>query len=150
MTFAPGDRVHIPGIGTGTVRETRNPNRYVVEIKGRSMIVGAGALTRAGQERRHRERKATGTSASPPLADTPAAVVPPALDLHGRTVPEAIEALDSFLNDVLLGGHAAVHVIHGRGGGRVKAAVHARLAGLPSVRSFRLDPRNPGVTIVRL
>jgi hypothetical protein len=28
--------------------------------------------------------------------------------------------------------------------------VHARLRQLPSLRGFRVDPRNPGVTIVQL
>jgi hypothetical protein len=32
----------------------------------------------------------------------------------------------------------------------VKAAVQGRLAQLPSVRAFRVDPTNPGVTVVRL
>ena len=47
----------------------------------------------------------------------------------------------------LLASASEVRVIHGRSGGRVKQAVHARLREL-SVRSVRLDPRNPGVTIV--
>src|SRR5213083_1168779 len=67
------------------------------------------------------------------------------LDLHGHTVEEAIAALDAFINDALLASASEVRVIHGRSGGRVKQAVHARLRELP-VRSVRLDPRNPGVT----
>ena len=47
-------------------------------------------------------------------------------------------------------GLAEARVIHGRSGGRLKAAVHGRLKTMPSVRAFRLDPRNPGVTIVQL
>ena len=39
-------------------------------------------------------------------------------------------------------------LIHGRSGGTLKATVHARLVRLPAVSRFRLDPRNPGVTIV--
>ena len=66
------------------------------------------------------------------------------------TVEEAVAALDIFLNDALLAGHADVRVIHGRSGGRLKAAVHARLKQLPVVRAFRLDPANAGVTIVTL
>ena len=66
------------------------------------------------------------------------------------TVEEAVAALDSFLNDALLAGHAEVRVIHGRSGGRLKAAVHARLKQLPVVRAARLDPANAGVTIVTL
>lgn len=150
MTFSPGDRVHIATIGTGIVREVRNASRYVVEIRGRAMVVSAAQLTRA-DERRGRTRTRGSQAAAPRAPDEePATAALPALDLHGRTVADAIEALDAFLNDALLAGHAALQVIHGRSGGRVKAAVHARLARLPSVRGFRLDPRNPGATIVKL
>jgi dsDNA-specific endonuclease/ATPase MutS2 len=149
VTFAPGDRVHVAMIGTGSVREVRNAGRYVVEVKGRAMVVSAAQLSRA-DERRRRARPRSG---EPPrtaaLHEEPASAAP-SLDLHGRTVAEAIDALDTFLNDAMLGGHASVQVIHGRSGGRVKAAVHARLANLPSVRGFRLDPRNPGAAIVKL
>ena len=72
----------------------------------------------------------------------------PSLDLHGKTVDEAIEAVEVWVNDVLLAGHGEARVIHGRGGGRLKAALHQYLRGLGAVASFRVDPRNPGVTIV--
>ena len=75
---------------------------------------------------------------------------PAEIDLHGLTAAEAAAALDAFLNDALLAALAEVRVIHGRSGGRVKAAVHHRLRELPSIRSFRVDPANPGVTIVVL
>lgn len=53
-------------------------------------------------------------------------------------------------NDAILSSLTEVRVIHGRSGGRLKAAVHARLRALPSVRSFRVDPANPGTTLVTL
>lgn len=146
-TFVPGDRVHIAMLGTGIVREVRNGGRYLIELKGRSMVV-AGSQLEPAPERRATKRPAAKTSASDPAAETP--TPSRALDLHGKTVLEAIDALDAFLNDALLDGCAEVRVIHGRSGGRVKAAVHGRLAQLPSVRAFRLDPANPGVTLVRL
>lgn len=72
----------------------------------------------------------------------------PSLDLHGKTVAEAVDALDRFVNDALLGDYDQVRVVHGISGGKVKAAVHQRLRQLPSIRSFRVDPLNQGVTIV--
>ena len=76
--------------------------------------------------------------------------MPSTLDLHGKTREEAVSALDSFLNDAILAGLADVRVIHGRSGGRVKAAVHARLKETASIARYRVDPLNPGVTIVTL
>ena len=100
-----------------------------------------------------RGRHAARSRQSPTLGRPPVvepATRSPSLDLHGTTVDEGLDALGAFLNTALLDGNAEVRIIHGRSGGRLKAAVHARLKRMPSIRSFGLDPRNPGVTIVRL
>ena len=100
-----------------------------------------------------KKRRATGASAAAseqvPERASPAPV-PLSLDLHGMTAAEAVAALDAFLSDAILAGHPEVRVIHGRSGGRLKAAVEHRLKQLPPVVRFRLDPANPGVTIVGL
>ncbi len=147
--FAPGDRVHIAGLGTGIVRESRNGGRYLVEIKRATMVVPGSHLEPPSPGRGARNKKDDTTATREPDLGA-AATGPVSLDLHGKTVLETIEALDAFLNDAFLGGRHEVHVIHGRGGGRLKAAVHKRLGQLSSVRAFRLDPGNPGVTIVSL
>lgn len=147
-TFGPGDRVHIAGIGTGLVREARNGGRYIVEIKGQTMLLDGSRMELAppvSRARRASDRQ------EPRAADPEKrASVPDTLDFHGRTASEALELLDGFVNDALLAGHSEVRVVHGRSGGAVKAAVHKRLRELPPVQAFRLDPRNPGVTIVAL
>jgi dsDNA-specific endonuclease/ATPase MutS2 len=146
-TFIGGDRVHVPGVGTGTVREVRNGGRYLVAIKERTFVLDGSRLESVSPP--HHQRSGTHVP-QPPAADDlqRAHQKLDSLDLHGKTVAEAMEVLDRFLNDALLGSLEEVRVIHGRSGGRVKAAVHQRLRQLPSVRSFRVDPRNPGVTIV--
>jgi DNA mismatch repair protein MutS2 len=147
--FAPGDRVHIAGLGTGIVRAARNSGHYVIEIKGGTMVVPGSQLEGVAPERGSRKKKHDAAGIGEPGPDR-ATSGSASLDLHGRTVLEAIEALDAFLNDAFLDGRDEVHVIHGRGGGRLKTAVHQRLAQLSSLRGFRLDPGNPGVTIVSL
>ena len=142
--FAPGDRVHVAGLGTGIVREVRNSRRYLIELKGRAMVVSADRLESA-EPVRGRRKPPPGV---PGGADADNAGPSASLDLHGKNVEQALEALDVFLNDALLDGAAAATVIHGRSGGALKAAVHRRLKELPSIRAFRVDPRNPGTTIV--
>ena len=154
--FAPGDRVHVAALGTGVVREVRNGGRLLIELKGRSILVAASDLKLAQPARR-----------GAPVARSPQHIarekhvarehvarstqhVARVLDLHGNTTAEAIDALDAFLNDALLAGAGEMRIIHGRSGGRLKAAVHARLRQVASIRGFRVDPRNPGVTIVQL
>ena len=72
------------------------------------------------------------------------------VDLHGLTVDEALARADRAINDALLADVSELRVIHGRSGGRIRAALHRRLRDMPSVRSFRIDSRNPGVTVVTL
>ena len=149
MTFAPGDEVHVAGLGKGVVREVRNGGRYLVELKGRSIVAGAAQLGAVSSRKRPAAPGAQAPAASGPGAPAQSHAST-SLDLHGMTVDEAVAALDGLLNDALLAGYAQVRVIHGRSGGRLKAAVHARLKQLAVVRAFRLDPANAGVTIVTL
>ena len=145
MPFAPGDRVHIPRLGTGSVLAVRNGDRYVVEIKGRTMVVDGARMERAdtGARRKQKPSEEPGVSES-------AAGSTVSIDLHGMTVEQAVEAVDVFINDALLASHAEARIIHGRSSHRLRDAVHQRLRALPPVRSFRVDPRNPGVTIAML
>jgi DNA mismatch repair protein MutS2 len=144
-SFAPGDRVHVAALGTGVVGEVRNGGRCLVELKGRSIVVDAASLEPARERRTQKPQVVDTGGASDGRARLSASI-----DLHGKTAAEAIDALDAFLNDALIAGASEARVIHGRSGGRVKAAVHARLRQLPALGGFRLDPRNPGVTIVKL
>ena len=154
MSFAPGDRVHLPGLGTGIVREVRNGERYVIQIKGRTMVVGGAQMQRADPPPSSSRRRASINNDQEVQAEPDTAARAPqaalSLDLHGKTVEEAITALDEFLDRALIASHAEVRVIHGRSGGRIREAVHKRLRELPPVRSFRIDPRNAGVTVVSL
>jgi DNA mismatch repair protein MutS2 len=142
-TFGPGASVHVTPFGNGVVREVRNGGRYLIEVKGRAMVVHASQLSPADPPRKTRRALpgeailAQGTDAKPV-----------SLDLHGKTVQEALDVLDAFLSDALLDGAGEARVIHGRSGGKLRAAVHGRLKLIAAVRHFRLDPANAGVTIV--
>jgi len=149
VAFEPGAQVHVARLGKGIVRDVRNRGRYLVEIKGNAMVVAEDQLSPLEPPKRKK-----GSSASSPA---PSATGVPlrqradaSIDLHGMTVAEAEAAIDVFLNEALLASLEEVRVVHGRSGGRLKSAVHARLRQLPPVRSFRIDPRNEGVTIVTL
>ena len=150
--FVGGDRVHVARLGTGVIREVRNGRRYLVEIKGRTLVIAGNQLERATPE--PAKGKKNRRDGSPrPIAATGSTRAPAAsrsLDLHGKTVAESIDLVDDFLNDAILDGVAEVRIVHGRSGGRVKAAVHKRLQEMTAVRAFRFDPENPGATIVTL
>jgi dsDNA-specific endonuclease/ATPase MutS2 len=139
--FTVGDDVQTPH-GKGVVREVRNGGRLLVQVQQRAVIVAETAVTRLGATPRARSAPRHEASAAPPR-DAPAEV-----DLHGLTVEEAVPRIDAALDAALRAGHAELRVIHGRSGGRLRGALHVRLREIPAVRGFRLDPRNPGVTVV--
>jgi len=150
VTFSPGDAVHVAALGKGIVRDVRKGGRYRVEIKGSLLDVAGSQLTLSAPVRVPRRARRTAAAETPDPAASRADVPLCEIDLHEKTVPEGLEAFNAFMNTALLEGQAEVRIIHGFSHGRIKAAVHAQLKRMSSIRGFGLDPRNPGVTIVRL
>ncbi len=75
------------------------------------------------------------------------------LDLRGQTTDEALLEVDRFLDNARLGGLDRLTIIHGKGTGALRAAVHAHLKSCPGVKSFRLGlygEGETGVTIVEM
>ncbi|HIU79084.1 MAG TPA: Smr/MutS family protein, partial [Candidatus Avilachnospira avicola] len=73
------------------------------------------------------------------------------VNLIGMTTDEAVPEMEKFLDDAYLAHLETVRVVHGRGTGALKEAVHRRLKKLPYVKSFRLGEYgegDTGVTIV--
>lgn len=146
VAFTVGDRVHLAGLGTGVVLEARGGDRYAIDIKSRVVIAAGRDLELAAhapkpRRERHTPAEADTTEPSP----SPAA---PSLDLHGKTVEQALAEVERFVNDALVSGCGHVRLVHGKSGGRVKAGVHRLLGRFAAVAHYRLDPHNAGVTIV--
>jgi DNA mismatch repair protein MutS2 len=79
------------------------------------------------------------------------ASIHPDINLIGKTVDEALSDLEKYLDDAYLAHLPQVTVIHGRGTGALRNAIHARLKKLNYVKSFRLGAfgeGDQGVTIV--
>lgn len=70
------------------------------------------------------------------------------IDLHGMTVPEALEAIEQALSKAMLAGANRLEVIHGIGTGALKKAVTKYLATAPGVAKLSSESNNAGVTIV--
>jgi DNA mismatch repair protein MutS2 len=73
--------------------------------------------------------------------------------LRRLTVEEALDRLDQYLYDAFMAGLPSVRIVHGKGTGKLRHAVHDSLAKHPLVKSYRLGDYGEGdygVTIVEL
>ncbi|MBR2766025.1 MAG: endonuclease MutS2 [Blautia sp.] len=74
------------------------------------------------------------------------------INLLGKTVDEAVNALDKYLDDAYLAHLDNVRVVHGKGTGALRKGVHDYLRRQKRVASFRLGEfgeGDSGVTIVK-
>ena len=79
--------------------------------------------------------------------------VKPELDIRGMLSEEAILATEQFMDSVLLAKLSTVTIIHGKGTGALRNAVHACLRKNKNVKSFRLGrygEGEDGVTVVEM
>lgn len=79
------------------------------------------------------------------------AVISPELSLIGYTCDEAIPILDKYLDDAYLAHLNQVRIVHGKGTGALRQAVHGHLKRQNYVNSYRLGAfgeGDAGVTIV--
>ena len=75
------------------------------------------------------------------------------LDIRGKTIMEAEEDIDRFLDDAVIDRLNAVTIIHGKGTGALRAGVHKYLKGHAHVKKFQLGTYgqgDSGVTVVEL
>ena len=75
------------------------------------------------------------------------------LDLRGMRTDEAVSALQQHMDQAVLQGRKEVAIIHGRGTGVLRKAVHEELARFPEVAEYSLaneEQGGDGVTIARL
>ena len=73
------------------------------------------------------------------------------INLIGMTVDEAMPVMNKYLDDAYLAHMSQVTIIHGRGTGALRTAVHNQLKRMKYVKSFRLGEfgeGDMGVTIV--
>ena len=73
--------------------------------------------------------------------------------LRRLTTEEALYRLDQYLYDAFMAGLPSVRIVHGKGTGKLRRAVHESLAKHPLVKSYRLGDYGEGdygVTVVEL
>ena len=147
-----GEDVLILSLGQRGILESAPDSRGEAEVQ-----VGALKVRVAASDLRRTEAGAPGEAqpaTSPSSQDLAKALsVPATLDLRGMMADDALLELDKYLDEAVLAGHGQVTVIHGKGTGALRRAVHAHLAHHPQVAGFRLGGEGEGgsgATIVDL
>lgn len=149
MPLAVGAEVIVATLGKkrGVVVEAGRGGHYRVRVDNLTVSCREDELSVAPPaDRKRRGRR----SREGPREEHPA--VPRAaerIDLHGLTVEAAIARVVDAIDHALRDDADRLEIVHGKGSGRIREAVHRHLATLPVVNSFELDPRNAGVTVVR-
>ena len=130
----------------------------VVELTDRDAVVALGALTSRVKRKRltkvggRAEQKVVvgGPAASDPLPVTRARV---RADLRGRRVEAALAEAEKLVDEGLAAGLPSVEILHGKGTGALRQAIHNQLARRRDVAGFEAAPWDQGgdgVTVVRL
>jgi DNA mismatch repair protein MutS2 len=146
---AVGDRVRVAHLGLEgvVVQADRATGRLKVDCGGKSLQVGAADVTvTASGAGAAALRRSTGAEVKAREATTE-------INLIGKTVADATEELESFLDRASMADLPSVRVIHGVGTGRLRTGLHAFLKASPYVASFEEAPQNQGgvgATLVKL
>ncbi len=75
------------------------------------------------------------------------------IDVRGMMSDEAVDTVERYLDNAFMAKLNSVTVIHGKGTGALRKAIHARLRSHPHVKSFRLGTfgeGEAGVTVIEL
>ena len=155
MGYKVGSTVVVLSLGRkrGVVVEAGQGGRYRIQVENTTVSCREGDLAAAPDEQGTRKKRASSRGKGAPYArEAASSATSPAsrIDLHGLTVEEAISRVVDEIDKAVRRGADRIEVVHGKGSGRIRNALHRELAALPVVASFRLDPRNAGVTWVYL
>ena len=88
--------------------------------------------------------KKYGSSSSGKIKMSKSTSVSTEINLIGMTVDEAIAHLDKYLDDAYIAHLPSVRIVHGKGTGALRNAVHAHLKRQKYVKSFRLGEAGEG------
>ena len=123
-----------------------------IELAEEQSITGPGIEYRkSGLRGGGTEARKGGTRGSGSIGMSKAMEISSEINLIGMTTMEAVPELQKYLDDAYLSHIGQVRIVHGRGTGALKKAVHQQLKKLKYVESFRLGEfgeGSDGVTIV--
>ncbi len=149
--IAAGDLVEIPGTGR---------QAEVLSVQGETLTCKAGPLqmkVKAAEVRLIEDDERAALAPKKPASGAGhislRAAAPRELDIRGMESLEAESVVENYIDSAVLAHLESVTVIHGKGTGALRKAVHALLKRNKHVKSFRLGAfgeGEAGVTVVEL
>ena len=148
MPLTIGTEVVVQSLGRkrGVIVDASRDGRYRVRIDRVTVWCDESDLTLPDDGGKKRARKKAAPAPREQSSEPPAR--PGRVDLHGLSAADAIARLVEEIDRALQRGADRVEVVHGKGTGRVKDAVHRHVASMTVVKAFKLDPQHAGVTVV--
>jgi DNA mismatch repair protein MutS2 len=151
----PGDRVTVPGGGTGVLESLPDRRgRVGVRVGGARLILPTEKVSGLPNDAPLRD---SGRARHPaPAAGRPALALGGGTlhcDLRGLRVAEALDRVSEVLDRAAAEGCDGVELIHGHGTGALRAAVREHLASSPYVAELTpgdAEAGGDGVTLVRI
>jgi DNA mismatch repair protein MutS2 len=151
----PGDRVRVLSLGQEGVIESVGETEIVVQI-GALRFREQRANLRLVERKAEPKRKAQGIEGLPKGVSVTLqeqSAIGGELNVIGKTVNEATEAADKFLDAAYLDNYDSVRIVHGIGMGALKRAIADLLSDHPHVAKWRQASPNEGgagATVVEL
>ena len=151
--IAAGDRVELPGVRTATTVVQVNGDGSLVLQAGKMKMTAKPGQVRLieGQPQPKKRAAAPKTGPAPTLHLERRASSE--LDIRGYETLEAESVVENYLDAAVMAKLETVTIIHGKGTGALRKAVHEILRRSKVVKSFRLGrygEGEAGVTVVEL
>lgn len=146
-SFTLGTRVQIISTGQwGVVIKTPDKkNKVRVAVGALEILVDAENLKAKALSTKKQQSK---TQPSPSRREAgPLAIT---IDLHGKTVAEAIEIVEAAIDRAVMQSTREIEIVHGLGTGKLKSAIHKYLGQHSDFVAFGPHVNNPGSTIARI
>jgi len=151
---AEGDTVKLKSLGrTGRVIRRIDDHQFEVEIGAMKMRIprtDIASVVASAHDSPLKAARARGISVSIEKEDQN---VPSEINVIGRTVDEATEEVEKFVDRAFLAGLSRVRVVHGSGMGILRKALRQLLQKHPHVETVSQPPQNEGgagATVVEL
>jgi DNA mismatch repair protein MutS2 len=146
--FEVGNKVTMDGSeSTGEIISMSDGGKTaLVEFNGLKFNVKTAKLTNVSNKEVRAIKRQMSTAKSEFSAETK-------LDLRGERAEPALRKVDEFISDAIVANLTNISIVHGKGTGALRHAVHDLLRTHPSIKNYRLGDLvegGEGITIVEL